>query len=467
MMIGQTFLKRFRVERLLCEGGMGQIYVARQLDQDREVVVKVLKERVASQPVVRERFRREIQVLGQFQHPYVVEFYGGSVGPGAMFLVMEYVRGTALDRLLGQSGRLSPERVGSVLAQLCDVLQAAHDQSIVHCDLKPANLMIVHPGTAYESIKLMDFGVAKMPTLLSLSALDMQAGELMSGTLQYMSPEQARAEDLDHRADLYSVGVMLYQMLSGRLPFERSSASALLAAHKNEVPPSFAQCGPAIAVPRPIEAVVQNCLAKHREQRPQNATELARLYEKALGRKIVLPPGRSAHRASSLLPGGGNGQGDGPISPAKLPATAPAPRAALDPNAAAYELHVCIPESLAMLKLRGFVQDLGGRLVDPDAAPSPGVIRVRLAAGGQPASFSSPTGLASSSSADRNVKAASQGQVIDMELRIQRADPNQPNHLTIILTLRAKNTWSVSRKELKGRYDKIHGDLKAYLQAIS
>ena len=456
-MIGRTFLKRFRVDRLLCEGGMGRIYIARQVDRDREVVVKVLKEQFAADSANRERFRREIQVHRRFQHPCVVDFHGGSVDdPGGMFLVMEYVRGTALDVLLRERRRFAPERAGKLLAPLCDVLQALHNHDIVHCDVKPANIMVVHPDTPFETIKLMDFGLAKVPTTLSLTALDMHnSGEVMSGSPGYTAPEQAAGEDLDHRADVYSVGVMLYELLTGRLPFERPSLAALLAAHRNEVPPAFAERCPGLSVPRPVEMMVQRCLAKHREQRPQSATELVLQYEKALGRPIVLPPKSGARPATvpAELP-----------SPS-LPTPPPVPKVLVDPNAAVYTLEVCMPESMAMLKLRGFVHDLGGQLVEGEV----GVIRVRLddarlSNAGQAAEPSSGTGRRSWFERDSAVKPAPPGNIIGMELRIERTDPKQPNQLTISVTLRARNLLTLSRRDLKERYDKIHRELKAYLQ---
>jgi eukaryotic-like serine/threonine-protein kinase len=479
-MIGRTFLDRYRVDRLLCEGGMGKIYIARQLDRDLEVVVKVLKDQVASEPAVRERFRREIQVLTRFQHPYVTEYHGAST-TGEMFLVMQYVRGTRLDKVLGQARRLSTERVGRIVAQLCDVLQAAHDQSIVHCDLKLANIILVHPGTPLESIKLIDFGMAKVPLSLSLSALDMEAGEFMEGTPAYMSPEQLRAEDPDYRTDVYSAGVMLYHMLTGHLPFERATASALATAHTTEEPPPFAKVCPILNVPRGIEAVVQKCLAKHRELRPQSAREVAQLYEKALGRKIIIPPkpsavvrhvprpaagaaGPAGATAAAVAPAGTAARAGAP-SPSAASAVAVPPRPVLDPNAGTYELQLRMPESMAMLKLRGFVQDIGGRLVETDGHSQPGVIRVRLVAGTQRTMAWAAAGASALSGPDtNNQKPAAPGPVIEMELRIQRPDPKQPNQLTV--TLRSKNTWSASRRELKGHYDKIHSDLKAYMQAM-
>src|SRR5262245_17281859 len=249
-MIGRTFLHRFRIDRLLCEGGMGRLYLARSADGGPEVVVKVLKEQFAAEPALRERFRREIQVLSQFQHPYVVKFHGGSIDdPAGMFLVMEYVRGRMLDRSLREGRRLAPERIGKILAQLCDVLQAAHDRGIVHCDVKPANVIVVNPDTPLETIKLMDFGLAKSPTALSLTALEMHnSGEVVEGSPGYMSPEQAAGHDVDHRADVYGVGVMLYELFTGRLPFERTSAAELLAAQRYEAPPTFAARCPGLSV---------------------------------------------------------------------------------------------------------------------------------------------------------------------------------------------------------------------------
>src|SRR6516164_4386823 len=290
-MIGRTFLNRFRINRLLCEGGMGRLYLAHPIVGGPEVVVKVLKEPFVAQPAMRERFRREIQVLSRFQHPHVVKFHGGFVDdPAGMFLVMEYLRGRLLERLLREGSRFAPERIGKMLVQLCDVLQAAHDLGIVHCDVKPANIMVINPDTACESIKLLDFGLARTPASFALTALEMSnEGHAIEGSPGYMSPEQAAGHDVDHRADVYSLGVVLYEMFTGRLPFERASVAELLIAQRNETAPSFASRCPGLSVPPALEKVVRQCLEKHRERRPQSAGELARLYEKALGRRIVPP----------------------------------------------------------------------------------------------------------------------------------------------------------------------------------
>src|SRR5437879_220185 len=168
-MVGCVFLGRYEAIRLLGEGGMGRVYLAKQLDLGRQVVVKIMHDHIAADPQFRERFQRETLLMARFQHPYAVTLYDASLdSPEGPCIIMEYIRGVTLDTLLTSNGRLSPPRVGRLLGQLCEVLQAAHSQGIIHRDLKPANLMVVDPDTPYEKIKVMDFGLA---TLLDLATL--------------------------------------------------------------------------------------------------------------------------------------------------------------------------------------------------------------------------------------------------------------------------------------------------------
>src|SRR5262245_44905343 len=172
-MIGQVLLKRYRVLRQLDEGGMSRVYLGMQIDQPREVAIKVLRENLASQPRNREHFRREIFVLSRFQHPNAVAYYDADGDAKQPLLVMEYLRGIDLLLLLRRHQRLSVERTGRLLGQMCGVLQAAHDAGIIHRDLKPGNLMIVHPDLPQEKVKLMDFGLAKMSSVLYISPDEM------------------------------------------------------------------------------------------------------------------------------------------------------------------------------------------------------------------------------------------------------------------------------------------------------
>src|SRR5258708_7258198 len=161
-MIGHVYLKRYKVLRPLDEGGMSKVYLGMQLDPPREAAIKVVRAELAAQPRVRAQFRREAYILSKFHHPHSVTFYDTDVEGKQPVLVMEYLRGLDLLHLLQRNKRLSPERTGRLLGQMCAVLQAAHEQGIVHRDVKPANFMIVHPDTPYEQVKLMDFGLATM-----------------------------------------------------------------------------------------------------------------------------------------------------------------------------------------------------------------------------------------------------------------------------------------------------------------
>src|SRR5438132_9657415 len=282
-MIGRIFLGRYETVRLLGEGGMGRVYLARQLDLGRQVVVKIMHEQVAADPHVRERFQRETLLMARFQHPYAVTLYDASLNdPEGPCIIMEYIRGVTLDTLLERNSRLSAPRVGRLLGQLGEVLQAAHAQGIIHRDLKPANLMVVDPDSPYEKIKVMDFGLATLLDPTCLKKLTDTKAEFAVGTPGYISPEQVRGEDMDHRGDLYSVGVILYELLCGKLPFNGVSSMEVLLAHANSEPPTFADMGAADWVSPGIEAVVRDCLAKEPAKRPANARELIECFQTTL-----------------------------------------------------------------------------------------------------------------------------------------------------------------------------------------
>src|SRR5205807_7545751 len=178
--------------------------------------------------------------------PYVVTLYEASLGDThGPCIVMEYIRGISLDTLIHRNGRLTPARVGRLLGQLCEALYSAHATGIIHRDLKPANLMVVDPDTPYELLKVMDFGLAKLLAPDALIKVTVTNTEFAVGTPGYMCPEQARGEEMDNRGDLYSVGVILYELLSGRLPFAGKSTMDMLLAHATEEPPAFDHIGAA------------------------------------------------------------------------------------------------------------------------------------------------------------------------------------------------------------------------------
>jgi len=437
-MVGRVFLGRYETLRVLGEGGMGRVYLARQLDLGRQVVVKVMHDHVAADPKFLERFQRETLLMARFQHPYAVTLYDASINdPQGPCIIMEYIKGITLDSLLMRNGRLSPVRTGRLLGQLCEVLQAAHTEGIIHRDLKPANLMVVDPDTPYEKIKVMDFGLAKLVqnANFDLKKITESNMEFAVGTPGYICPEQVRGEEADHRGDLYSVGVILYEMLAGRLPFAGRSTMDILLAHATEPPPSFAEIGARDWVPLAIEAVVNECLAKDPKDRPQSARDLAERYETALAHEEQL-------LGEQLPP-------EHPRAIAQQPAQLESPRSEnYDPRAVIHHLEAWMPEKIAVVKLRGFVQDAGGEVIES----LPGLIRVRL---GKRGSIYRAPGV--------NWFGLTKAGQIDMELRLHQADSTRGNqlHITVVLTVVGHN--AADDPEWHARCDQVFIDLRAYL----
>jgi serine/threonine-protein kinase len=458
-MLGRVFMGRYEVQRLLAEGGMGRVYLARQLDLGRQVVVKVMHDHIAADSVFRDRFKREMQLMVHFSHPYAVTLYDASLDdPQGPCIVMEYIRGVTLDTLLHRNGRLTPMRVGRLLGQLCEVLQAAHSEGIVHRDLKPANLMVVDPDTPYEIIKVMDFGLAKPLVHDPSSSFPLTHGDITVGTPGYMCPEQARGEDMDHRGDLYAVGAILFELLAGKLPFSGESTMDVLLAHATQEPPKFADVGAQDCVPPSIEAVVLSCLAKLPQDRPSSARDLSERYEKALleqeyGNCVGSAPDTATVKQTVSVPvspssasrAAANPEPSKPISATSTPHEPVA-----NALTVVHHLEAWMPERVAAYKLRGFVQDVGGELIES----VPGRIRVRL--GGKSCVY---TAAASSFSWFGLARRANQ---IDLELHLLRPDPGRDN-LQITILLRPGGKGTVNDEDWRARCTQIFCDLRAYL----
>jgi serine/threonine-protein kinase len=336
-----------------------------------------------------------------------------------------------------------------MLRQICEVLQAAHGLGIVHRDLKPANIMIVDANTPYELVKVMDFGLAKLVEAdPGAKKITVTNAEFAVGTPGYMCPEQARGEPMDSRGDLYSVGVIIFELLTGQLPFAGKSTMDMLLAHATEEPPTFSAIGASEWVPPNVERVVQACLAKEPTERPTNARELAERFEAALeGMRPAqqeLPPALAIPRPT-LPPAPGDA-----LSPVLASATT-TPPVIDDPLAIVHHLEAWMPEKIAAYKLRGFIQDARGEVVES----VPGRIKVRL--GGKGSAYLAPTRGLSWLGLSR--KAAQ----IDMELRLQRADKNNDNRLRITVVLRSPIGDLNEDPAWRNVCTQIYCDLRAYL----
>ena len=306
-LIGTT-VSHYKVVEKLGSGGMGVVYKAEDTRLHRFVALKFLPEHFAGNPQWLNRFQREAQAVSALNHPNICTLYDIGEHAGNAFIAMEFLDGQNLRQILDR-GPLRTEQILDLTLQIADGLEAAHLKGIVHRDIKPANIFVLKQGQA----KLLDFGLAKLsrqsPILEGLpAALDSQASVLTEtglavGTVAYMSPEQVRGEALDGRSDLFSLGIVLYEMATGVQPFSRKTSGAISAAILHEVPPSALLLNPNI--PAKLDEIINKALEKKPELRYQRATELCadvkRLRRDSELREAIVPTGSAGSRASGTV----------------------------------------------------------------------------------------------------------------------------------------------------------------------
>jgi serine/threonine-protein kinase len=283
--VGRTIAGKFLVEALIGSGAMGAVYRARQVSLDKTIAIKVLHGEHADDPAFAARFQREAKAASRLNHPnsmQVIDF--GAEPDGLLYIAMEYLDGRSLHQVMRDEGRLTPARVADILMQTLAALAVAHDMGVVHRDLKPENIVILRgtddDGRPKDVVKVCDFGIAKITDSRayrgtgerdSAAPVTTTAGFLV-GTPEYMSPEQGRGEKLDARSDLYSVGVVLFEMLTGRVPFQAENAIGVVLKHITEEPLRPSQIDP--RADRRLEAVCLRALRKRLEERYQSAREM-------------------------------------------------------------------------------------------------------------------------------------------------------------------------------------------------
>lgn len=315
----------YQVRALLGRGGMAAVYQAYQPSLDRVVALKVMSAHLAAEPEFLERFRQEAWVIAKLVHPNIVTVHDAGEERGSPYLVMEYVDGRTLADLLDED--LPLERVPGILRQVAAGLDYAHARGVVHRDIKPRNVLLTHDGRAV----LADFGLARI--LESVQRLTMAGGVV--GTPEYMSPEQAGGRVSDHRADVYALGVLLYEMVAGIRPFTAETPLGVLMKQVSDapLPPGQVRAG----LPAGLDAILARALAKHPEERYQSAGALARAFSAVMGAEEAPPEPRD-----QSVPAVTHGEVPRTETPPATPeaaarAAAPSPPATPDPRTATAE----------------------------------------------------------------------------------------------------------------------------------
>ncbi len=275
-MIGQLIGGRYRVTGVLGEGGMGIVYVGEQQmgSTVRKVAIKTLHQHLSKDPAVLARFHRECGTVAQLEHPNTIKFYDfGATADGTLYIAMEFVSGKPLADVL-QEGPLSPDRVIKIMRQVCGALDEAHMQGIIHRDLKPENIVLTNRAGETDFVKVLDFGIAaRTESADAQKEAKLTQQGMVLGTPPYMSPEQFTGKALDARSDIYSLAVMAYEMLTGKLPFEADTPWQWATQHMTAQPIPFEVSAPATSIPEGMRRAILKGLSKDREQREASARE--------------------------------------------------------------------------------------------------------------------------------------------------------------------------------------------------
>lgn len=295
-LVGRLVADRFQIERLVGEGGMGRVYRANQVELDRPVALKVLHPSLATSADQKARFHREARAASRLAHPHSVVVYDFGEWEGQLYIAMEYLPGRTLAALLDAEWPLAPTRVVHLLAEVCDVLAAAHGAGMLHRDLKPENIVVLTGPGGEEQVKVVDFGLAILQEGEGRGRLTQEG--VISGTPAYMSPEQCRGRGLDGRSDLYSLGVVLYELLSGEVPFGGDAPVEVLVQHLFNPPRPPSEVAPEANVDPGLEALALAALSKSPEERPADAVA----FRAALRAALEASPATAREVAPARLP---------------------------------------------------------------------------------------------------------------------------------------------------------------------
>jgi len=302
-LVGRTLNNRYQVERKIGEGGFGAVFEGKQLATGRPVALKILHPHSVSDATVVARFRREAEACSQLRNPHTVTIYDfDQTEDGVLYLAMELVRRESLQEIQHRDGAIEPSRALCILDQVAEALGEAHDKGIVHRDMKPENIMVERRGGA-DFVKVLDFGIAKILSgegskiIPALTAIGQTVG-----TLEFMSPEQLRGKALDGRSDIYALGMVAYEMLTGQLPFKGAkSTTEVIQFHLQEPSPPPSSLRPDLAIPPAVDEVVLKMVAKGCDDRHASAAALRQHIADVLATLDAAPVRREAKRVVAVV----------------------------------------------------------------------------------------------------------------------------------------------------------------------
>jgi serine/threonine protein kinase len=280
-LIGQFIGGRYRVEAKLGEGGMGAVYRAEQVAMKRKIALKVLHPHLSADQQLIERFHREAAASSKLSHPNTITVHDfGQTSDGTLYIAMEFIEGKSLADVIEETGAVHWTRAVRIGLQVAESLADAHEQGIVHRDLKPDNIMLISRAGQADFAKILDFGIAKMAEAAEGDAGDKRKAltktGMIFGTPQYMSPEQVRGAGVDHRTDIYALGIILYQLIAGELPFRADNPMGMLTKHLMEPPRPLGQTRPGVECPSMLESLIMMCLEKDQDRRYQSMNMIVR-----------------------------------------------------------------------------------------------------------------------------------------------------------------------------------------------